>query len=188
MADDDAPRADIAQETKQDEPEEKEKKVSALSRVRTVLAPERKALAASAVAIIVASFGNFSFPALVAFIIDRSTTTGGNQRGKDSLVARLLGDLKDRQFLAVCTGLFATTAMASYFRTLLLGSVTARCAKRLRKKVFDRIIEKNMSFYDSKEVRTLTLLIWPSFHLLSYQWCCFVGKTCRAACSTVIGR
>ena len=120
-----------------------------------VLAPEQASLGVALGALVVASLGNFSLPAFVSFIIDRSSP---NSARKNTLLQRLCGDMTDRQFLAVCAAVFATSSFASFLRTYVLGSITARTARRLRKRVYAVILEKDMEFFDTDEGKPSELL------------------------------
>eukprot|EP00750_Incisomonas_marina_P030304 INCI7452.2.p1 GENE.INCI7452.2~~INCI7452.2.p1 ORF type:complete len:592 (+),score=114.26 INCI7452.2:139-1914(+) len=138
-------------------------------RIRQVLAPERATLTAAALAYVVSSLGNFSLPAFVSFIIDRSTeaarkrgstaAAGTDHAGRGrSLLHRFCGSMTDTQFLACCAAVFATSGLASFLRTYLLGLVTARTARRLRKEAFDVILSSEMDFFDTKEGQPAELL------------------------------
>ena len=63
--------------------------------------------------------------------------------------------MSDRRFLTICAGVFATSGFASFLRTYLLGSVTARTARRLRKKAFQGILARDMEFFNTEKVRHL---------------------------------
>eukprot|EP00750_Incisomonas_marina_P030306 INCI7452.4.p1 GENE.INCI7452.4~~INCI7452.4.p1 ORF type:complete len:502 (+),score=97.91 INCI7452.4:325-1830(+) len=66
--------------------------------------------------------------------------------------------MTDTQFLACCAAVFATSGLASFLRTYLLGLVTARTARRLRKEAFDVILSSEMDFFDTKEGQPAELL------------------------------
>ncbi len=131
-----------------------------------VLAPERSSLAAALAALVVASLGNFSLPAFVSFIIDRSVQQLQQQqkqqqqqqqprgdRRDSTLLQRLCGNMSDERLFAVCAGVFAASGIASFLRTYLLGAVTARTARRLRKEAFAAMLARDMEFFDTDEVR-----------------------------------
>lgn len=92
--------------------------------------------------------------------------------------------MTDTQFLACCAAVFATSGLASFLRTYLLGLVTARTARRLRKEAFDVILSSEMEFFDTKEVslNSIRSLMWFT------RWCggawvdCLKNGTSGVAC------
>jgi ABC-type multidrug transport system fused ATPase/permease subunit len=142
---------------------------SGLKRILQVLAPERLSLLAAAVAMVVASAGNFAIPTLLAALIDRSSSIGAGDQSKQQQQQQRqqqrqqphqgqrlqlwFSGLTGAQVVAVCGGVVVTSGLASFVRTYILGCVTARTSRRLRKQVFDVLVDRELDFFDSDEVR-----------------------------------
>ena len=114
------------------------------------MAPEKRTLAVAVGAMVAGSLGNFCLPAFVSFLIDRHSRT--SKAEPDTLLKRLCGNMSDAQFLGLSAGVFAASGFASFLRTYLVGLVTARTARRMRKEAFEAVVCSEMDFFDTDEV------------------------------------
>lgn len=93
-------------------------------------------LGVGAISLLVSSFSNAAAPTLLRAIIDNSTRAFVGRDGSTAMAK------SERQMLFKALAVFAVGAIGSWLRTRCFGIVSARVAKRIRRRLFAVVLEQ----------------------------------------------
>jgi ATP-binding cassette subfamily B protein len=114
-----------------------------LGRLFALSRPEWPRLALALVMLALGSAGSIAFPQAIKAIIDGALAKTSNVR------------LIDRYAL-VMLGIFVVQAAASAGRFLLFSTAGERVVARLKKRIFERLLEQELAFFDERRTGDLT--------------------------------
>jgi len=90
-----------------------------------------------------------AFPTIMGKIIDRTVSKGETKTNK----------IPDKVFFAGAFGIFAFGSIGSLVRTYCIGVASHNIARKIREKLFDALLQQEISFFDEQRTGELVSLI-----------------------------
>ncbi|KAG5189644.1 P-loop containing nucleoside triphosphate hydrolase protein [Tribonema minus] len=100
------------------------------------------------IALVISSGTNMAFPTIMGKVIDRTA-------GREDAGSRI----PDKVFFAGAFGIFACGSIASWVRTYSIGVAAHRIMQRLRTKLFGRLLEQDVAFFDEHRTGELVSIL-----------------------------